>query len=125
MRNSDTHQVDHHPPRFEVIEFDDESEAQTTSIEEAELEETPPADEATPPMLWQPIATSSPMAPTVSTTSANDEFFKKLSENILLGVNAAFERNQESELNKFVYYWDCLNDKPKGMRGTNKCSFKN
>ena len=26
-RNSDAHQVDHHPPRFEVIESDDESEA--------------------------------------------------------------------------------------------------
>ena len=49
-RNSDTHQVDHHPPRFEVIESDDKSEDQTTSIEEAELEETPPADEATPTM---------------------------------------------------------------------------
>ena len=48
--NSDTRQVDHHPPRFEVIESDDESEAQTTSIEEAESKETPPADEATPTM---------------------------------------------------------------------------
>ena len=52
-------------------------------------------------MLQQPITTSSPTVPTVSTTSANDEFFKKLSENILLGVNAAFEKNRESELSKF------------------------
>ena len=123
--NSDACQVDHHPPRFEVIESDDKSEAQTTSIEEAESEETPPADEATPTTSRQPIAASSPMAPTVSTISANDKFFKKLSENILLGVNAAFERNQESELNSFVYYWDRSNNKPKGMRSTNKCSFKN
>ena len=101
VHNSDARQVDHHPPRFEVIESDDKSEAQTMSIEEAESEETPPADEAMPTTSWQPITTSSPTAPTVSTTSANDEFFKKLSENILLGVNAAFERNQESELNKF------------------------
>ena len=101
MRNSDARQVDHHPPRFEVIESDDESEDHTTSIEEAELEETPPADEAMPTTSRQPITASSPTAPTVSTISVNDEFFKKLSENILLGVNAAFERNQESELNKF------------------------
>ena len=46
--NSDAHQVDHHPPRFEVIESDDESEDHTTSSEEAESEETPPVDEATP-----------------------------------------------------------------------------
>ena len=101
MHNSDTRQVDHHPPRFEVIKSDDKSEDHTTSIEEAESEETPPADEATPTTSQQPIAASSPTAPTVSTISANDEFFKKLSENILLGMNAAFERNQESELNKF------------------------
>ena len=87
-RNPDARQVDHHPPRFEVIESDDESEAQTTSIEEAESEEMPPADEATPTTSRQPIAASSPTAPTVSTISVNDEFFKKLSENILLGVNA-------------------------------------
>ena len=92
--------MDHHPPRFEVIKSDSESEAQTTSIEEAESEETPPADEAAPTSR-QPIAASSPMAPTVSTISANDKFFKKLLENILLGMNAAFERNQESELTKF------------------------
>ena len=94
-------QVDHNPPRFEVIESDDKSEDCTTSSEEVELEETPPVDEVTPTTLWQPTAASSPMVPTVSTISANDEFFKKLSENILLGVNTAFERNQESELNKF------------------------
>ena len=94
-------QVDHNPPRFEVIESDNKSEDHTTSSEEAESEETPPVDEATPTTSRQPITASSPMAPTVSTISANDEFFKKLSENILLGVNATFERNQESELNKF------------------------
>ena len=93
--------MDHHPPRFEVIESDDESEDHTTSSEEAESEETPPADEAMSTTSRQPIAASSPMAPTVSTISANDEFFKKLLENILLGMNATFERNQESELNKF------------------------
>ena len=80
--------MDHHPPRFEVIESDDESEDHTTSSEEAESEETSPIDEATPTTLQQPIAASSPMAPTVSTISANDKFFKKLLENILLGVNA-------------------------------------
>ena len=60
VRNSDARQVDHHPPRFEVIESDDESEAQTTSIEEAESEEMPPADEATPTTSRQPIATTPP-----------------------------------------------------------------
>ena len=100
-RNSDARQVDHNPPRFEVIESDDESEDRTTSSEEVESKETPPVDEAMPTTSWQPIAASSPMAPTVSTISANDKFFKKFSENILLGVNATFERNQESELNKF------------------------
>ena len=48
--NLDARQVDHHPPRFEVIESDDESEDHTTSSEEAESEETPPADEAMPTM---------------------------------------------------------------------------
>ena len=100
-RNSDTRQMDHHPPRFEVIESDDESEDHTTSSEEAELEETPPVDEVMPTTSRQPITAGSPTAPTVSTISANDEFFTKLSENILLGMNTAFERNQESELNKF------------------------
>ena len=85
-RNSDARQVDHNPPRFEVIESDDESEDRTTSSEEVESEETPPVDEATPTTSRQPITASSPMVPTVSTISANDEFFKKLSENILLGV---------------------------------------
>ena len=96
--NSDTCQVDHNPPRFEIIESDDESEDHTMSSEELELEEAPPVDEAMPTTLQQPIATSSPMVPTVSTTSVNDKFFKKLSKNILLGMNTAFERNHESEL---------------------------
>ena len=93
--------MDHNPPRFEIIESDDESDDHTMSSEEVELEEAPPVDEAMPTMLQQPITTSSPTVPTVSTTSANDKFFKKLSENILLGVNAAFEKNRESELSKF------------------------
>ena len=77
VHNSDACQVDHHPPRFEVIESDDKSEDHTMSSEEAESEETPPVDEATSTMSQQPIAASSPMAPTVSTISVNDEFFKK------------------------------------------------
>ena len=76
MRNSDARQVDHNPPRFEVIESDDKSEDHTTSSEEVESEETPPVDEAMPTTSRQPITASSPMAPTVSTISANDEFFK-------------------------------------------------
>ena len=97
--NSDTCQVDHNLPRFEVIESDDESEDCTTSSEEVESEEAPPVDEVMSTTPRQPITASSPTVPTVSTTSANDKFFKL--ENILLGVNAALERNQESELNKF------------------------
>ena len=99
--NTDACQVDHNPPRFEIIESDDESDDRTTSSEEVELEKAPPVDEVTPTTSRQPIATSSPMVPTVSTTSVNDEFFKKLSENILLGMNAAFEKNCESELSMF------------------------
>ena len=114
--------MDRNLPRFEVIESDDKSEDRTTSSEEVESEEAPPVDEAMPTMLRQPIAANSPMVPTVCTISANDEFFKKLSENILLGVNAAFENLNSTS---FIYYWDCLNDKPKGMRSTNKCSFEN
>ena len=38
--NSDVCQVDHNPPRFEVIESDDESEDCTMSSEEVESEET-------------------------------------------------------------------------------------
>ena len=96
--NSDTCQVDHNPPRFEISESDDKSEDHTMSSEELESEEAPPVDKAMPTTSWQPIATSSPTVPTVSITSVNDEFFKKLSENILLGVNTTFERNCESEL---------------------------
>ena len=98
MCNTDTCQVDHNPPRFEIIESDNESDDHTMSSEELELEKAPPVDEVMPTMSQKPIATSSPMVPTVSTTSVNDEFFKKLSENILLGVNATFEKNRESEL---------------------------
>ena len=97
--NADTCQVDNNPPRFEIIESDNESGDHTMSSGELELEELPPVAEAMPTTLQQPIMTSSPMVPTVSTTSANDEFFNKLSENILLGVNTAFEKNRKSELN--------------------------
>ena len=97
--NADTCQVDNNPPRFKIIESDDKSGDHTTSSGELESEESPPVAEATPTMSQQPITTSSPMVPTVPTTSVNDEFFNKLSENILLGVNAAFEKNRKSELN--------------------------
>jgi len=78
------------------------------------LEEAPPVDEAMPTTSRQPIAASSPTVPTVSTTSANDEFFKKLSENILLGVNTAFEKNQESELSKFCLLLGSLERQAQG-----------
>ena len=106
--------MDHNPPRFEIIESDDESDDHTMSSEEVELEEAPPVDEAIPTMLQQPITTSSPTVPTVSTTSANDKFFKKLSENILLGVNAAFEKNRESELSKFCLLLGLLERQAQG-----------
>jgi len=63
---------------------------------------------------WTALATSSPTVPTVSTTSVNDKFFKKLSENILLGVNAAFEKNRESELSTFCLLLGSLEQQAQG-----------
>ena len=40
------------------------------------------------------------VAPTVTTTYTNDEIFTKLYENILVGVNTAFEKNREHEMEK-------------------------
>ena len=51
MCNTDAHQVDHNPPRFEIIESNDESDDHTVSSEEVELEEAPPVDEAMPTTL--------------------------------------------------------------------------
>ena len=44
----DAHQVDHNPPRFELIPSDDKSEELTTSREESEPGESPPIAEAMP-----------------------------------------------------------------------------
>jgi len=44
----------------------------------------------------------------------NDKFFKKLSENILLGVNAAFEKNRESELSTFCLLLGSLEQQAQG-----------
>jgi len=50
VQHANTHQVDPNPPRFEIIESDDQSDDPTTSSEEAESVESPPA-EATPTTL--------------------------------------------------------------------------
>ena len=83
--NTDTCQVDNNPPKFEIIGSDNESEDHTMSSEELGLEEVPPVAKAMPTTSRQPIATSSPMVPTVSTTSVNDKFFNKLSEKYSIG----------------------------------------
>jgi hypothetical protein len=97
---TDAHQVDHNPPRFELIQSDDESEALATSHEESESGESPPITDAMPTTSRNEITESSPTAPTVTTTYTNDEIFTKLYENILVGVNAAFEKNHEHEMEK-------------------------
>ena len=100
---TDAHQVDHNPLRFKLIQSDDESEALATSREESESGETPPITDATPTMPTtsrNEITESSPTAPTVTTTITNDEIFTKLYQNILVGVNAAFEKNCEHEMEK-------------------------
>jgi hypothetical protein len=50
VQHANTHQVDPNPPRFEIIKSDDQSDDPTTSSEEAESVESPPA-EATPTTL--------------------------------------------------------------------------
>ena len=97
---TDAHQVDHNPPRFELIQSDNESEALATSCEESESGESPPITDAMPTTSRNEITESSPTAPTVTTTYTNDEIFTKLYENILVGVNAAFEKNREHEMEK-------------------------
>ena len=95
---TDAHQVDHNPPRFELIQSDGESEALATSREESESGETPPITDAMPTTSRNEITEGSPTAPTVTTTYTNDEIFTKLY--ILVGVNAAFEKNREHEMEK-------------------------
>jgi hypothetical protein len=97
---TDAHQVDHNPPRFELIQSDDESEALATSHKESELGETPPITDATPTTSRNEITEGSTTAPTVTTTYTNDEIFTKLYKNILVGVNAAFEKNRKHEMEK-------------------------
>ena len=100
---TDAHQVDHNPPRFELIQSDDESEALATSREESESGETPPITDATPTTSRNEITESSPTAPTVTTTYTNDEIFTKLYENILVGVNATFEKKLVALLGVLTY----------------------
>ena len=57
---TDAHQVDHNPPRFELIQSDDKSEALATSCEESESGETPPITDATPTMSRNEITEGSP-----------------------------------------------------------------
>ena len=100
VQHANTHQVDPNPPRFEIIKSDDQSDDPTTSSEEAESVESPPA-EATPTTSQEPLANSSATATTVPTTPMNEDFFIRLSKSILQGVNTLIEKN-ENMLNSIL-----------------------
>ena len=116
MPTADAHQVDHNPPRFELIQSDDESEALATSREESELGESPPITDATPTTSRKEITEGSPTAPTVTTTYTNDEIFTKLYENILVGMNAAFEKNRKHEMEKLCLMLGSLEQLTQGTQ---------
>ena len=94
VQHANTHQVDPNPPRFEIIKSDDQSDDPTTSSEEAESVESPPAD-VMPTTSRDPLANSSATATTVPTVPINEDLFVKLSESILQGVNALIENSRE------------------------------